>query len=167
MSLTQAYAKLQRRDTGAKFYVPPSNYEVAYSWDYCSRWTKISTPYLSQSMEKVHWTTMKKKELLRETIYIIDHLRPLCEFVPKAVEISVVMGNSYAKQKSSVSSSKKGKAKVYGGNKKTQKKKNKRTLDDQSPIMANSHGQSPIEVNFKRACYDHPNHSNDSSTKDA
>ena len=117
MSLTQAYAKLQRRDTGAKFYVPPSNYEVAYSWDHCSRRTKISTPYLSQSMEKVHWTTMKKKELLRETIYIIDHLPPLCESVPRAVEISGVLDDSCAKVKPLVSSSQKGKTKVSGGNK--------------------------------------------------
>ena len=47
MDLAQAHANLQRRDTGAKFYVPPSYYEGVCSWDYCSWWTKISTPYLS------------------------------------------------------------------------------------------------------------------------
>ena len=54
MDLVQAHADLQRRDTGAEFYVPPSYYEGVCSWDYCSWWTKISTPYLSQSVEKVH-----------------------------------------------------------------------------------------------------------------
>jgi len=126
MSLTQAYAKLQRRDIGAKFYVPPSNYEVAYSWDYCSRWTKISTPYLSQSMEKVHWTTMKKKELLRETIYIIDHLLPLYQFIPGAVKVLGVMVDNFVKEKPSVLSSEKERTKVSGGNKRLWKKKNKR-----------------------------------------
>jgi len=48
MDLTQAHANLQRRNTGAKFYVPPSYYEGVCSWDYRSWWTKISAPYLSQ-----------------------------------------------------------------------------------------------------------------------
>jgi len=72
---------------------------------------------LSQSVEKVHQTTTNKQELLRETVYIIDHLRPLCEFVPEAVEVSGVMGNNCTKDKPSVSSSEKGKAKVFGSNK--------------------------------------------------
>jgi len=48
MDLTKAHADLQRWDTGAKFYVRPSYYEGVCSWDYCSWWTKISTPCLSQ-----------------------------------------------------------------------------------------------------------------------
>jgi len=70
---------------GAKFCVPPSYYEGICSLDYCSWWTKISIPYLSWSVEKVHQTTTNKKELLRETVYIIDHLHPLYEFVLRAV----------------------------------------------------------------------------------
>ncbi|KAJ8427718.1 hypothetical protein Cgig2_022192 [Carnegiea gigantea] len=40
MELAQARADLQRRDTGSKFYVPPSYYEGVCSWDYCSWWIK-------------------------------------------------------------------------------------------------------------------------------
>jgi len=72
-----------------------------------------------------------KKEFLRETVYIIDHLRPLCEFIPGAVKILVVMGDSCAKEKLSISSSEKEKTKVSGGNRRPQKKKNQRTPDDQ------------------------------------
>jgi len=78
---------------------------------------------------------------LRETIYIIDHLCPLCEFLPGAVAISGVMGDSYTKKKPSVLSTEKGKTKVSGGNKRPQKKKNKRTSNDQSPAMENSRDQ--------------------------
>ena len=145
MDLAQAYANLQRRDTGVKFYVPPSYYEGVCSWDYCSWWTKISTPYLSQSVEKVHQTTTNKNELLRETVNIIGHLRPLCEFGPGAIEISGVIGDNYTKEGCSLSSSEKGKKKVSNGNRRPQKK-NKRTPNDQSFATTNSHDQSPIEV---------------------
>lgn len=111
MDLAQAYVDLQRRGSGVRFYVHPSYYEGVCSWNYCSWWTKLSTPYLSQSIEKVHQTTTNKKELLREAVHIIDHLHPLCEFVPGVVEISGFMGDNCAKEKSSVSSSKKRKAK--------------------------------------------------------
>ncbi|KAJ8424440.1 hypothetical protein Cgig2_003898 [Carnegiea gigantea] len=111
MDLTQAHADLQRRDAGAKFYVP-SYYKGACSWDYCSWWTKFNTPYLSQSVEKVRQTTTNKKELLRETVYIINHLRPLGEFIPGAVEILEVMSDSCTNEKPLVSSSEKGKTKV-------------------------------------------------------
>ncbi|KAJ8422583.1 hypothetical protein Cgig2_007492 [Carnegiea gigantea] len=109
---------------------------------------------------------MNKNELLRETIYIIDHLRPLCEFLPGAIKISVVMYNSCTKEKPSVSSSEKGKTKVSRGNKKLQKKKNKRTPHDQLPAMVNSRDQSPIKVNFKRARYNCPTQSDDSNIGD-
>ena len=62
MDLAQAYVHLQRTDTGAKFYVPPSYYEGVCSWDYYRWWTRISTPYLSQYVENVHETTTNKKE---------------------------------------------------------------------------------------------------------
>jgi len=115
MDLAQAHANLQRRDTGVKFYVPPSYCKGVCSWDYCSWWTKISTPYLSQSVEKVHQTIMNKNELLREAVYIIGQLRPLCEFVPGAVEISGVTGDNCIKEGPSLSSSEKGKKKVSSG----------------------------------------------------
>jgi len=73
---------------------------------------------------------MNKKELLRETVYIIDHVHHLCKFVPRAVEILGIMGDSCVKEKPSVSSSEKGKAKVSGGNKRPQNKKNKRSPND-------------------------------------
>jgi len=60
-------------------------------------------------------------------------LCPLCEFVPGAVEISGVMGDSCTKEKPSVLSTEKGKTMASGGNKRPQKKKNKRTSSDQSP----------------------------------
>jgi len=109
---------------------------------------------------------VNKNELLREVVYIIDHLRPLCEFVPGAIEILGVTGNSCTKEKPSVSPSGKGKTKVFEGNKRPRKKKNKRTPNDQSPATANSHDQSPIEVNFKRARYDRPNQYDDSDMSD-
>jgi len=165
MDLAQAHTDLQRRDTGAKFYVPPSYYEGVCSWDYCSWWTKISTPYLSQSVEKVHRTTTNKNELLREAVYIICHLRPLYEFVYGAVEISGVTGDSYTKGGPSLSSSKKGQKKVSGSNRRPQKK-NKRTPNDQLSATVNSPDQSPIEVNFKRARYDRLNQYDDSSIGD-
>ena len=68
-----------------------------------------------------------------ETICIIDHLLSLCEFVPRAVEISGVMGDSCAKEKPSVLSFEIGKTNVSGGNKRLWKKKNKRTPNYQSP----------------------------------
>ena len=124
-------------------------------------------PYLSQSVEKLHQTIMNKNELLREVVYIIDHLCPLCEFVPRAVESFGVTGNNCTKEKALVSSSKKGKTKVSGGKKRpSKKKKNKRTHNDQSPTTANSRDQSPIEVNFKRARYDRLNQSYDSDMGD-
>jgi len=46
----------------------------------------------------------------------------LCEFISEAAEISRVMSNSCAKERSIVSSSEKGKAKVFDGNKKTTEK---------------------------------------------
>jgi len=52
---------------------------------------------------------------LRETVYIIDHLRPLCEFVVGVVEILGVMGDSCTKENPSVSSSEKTKTKVSEG----------------------------------------------------
>ncbi|KAJ8438651.1 hypothetical protein Cgig2_016397 [Carnegiea gigantea] len=106
---------------------------------------------------------MNGKELLRKTVYIIDHLRPLCELVPRAVEILGVTSNSYTKEKPLVSPSEKGKTKVSGGNKRPQ---NKRTPKDQSPTMENSCDQSPIEVNFKRARHDRPTQSDDSDMSD-
>jgi len=60
---------------------------------------------------------MNKNEFLRETIYIIDHLYPLYEFVPGAVEILEVMGDSCTKEKPLVLSTEKGKTKVSRGNK--------------------------------------------------
>ena len=68
LDLVQAHANLLRRDTGSKVYVPSFYYKGVCSWYYCSWW-------------------MNKKELFREAVYIIDHLRPLCEFVLGAVEI--------------------------------------------------------------------------------
>ena len=65
---------------------------------------------MSKLVAQVHQTTTNKKELLREAPYIIDHLRPLYEFVPRVIDLSGVLGNSYTKEKSSVSSSKKGKS---------------------------------------------------------
>jgi len=109
---------------------------------------------------------MNKNEVLRETIFIIDPRRPLCEFVPGTVKILGVIGDSYAKEKPSVSSSEKGKAKVSRGNKRPKKKKNKRTPNDQSPTMVNSHDQSPIEVNFKMARYDCPTQFDNSDVGD-
>jgi len=99
---------------------------------------------------------------LRKTVYIIGHLCHRCEFVPGAVKILGVMGESCTKKKPSVSSSKKGRNKVSGGNKRLQKKKNKRTPDDQSPTLANSRDQSLIEINFKKALYERPDHPDDS-----
>jgi len=103
---------------------------------------------------------------LREAIYIIDHLHPLSEFVLGAIEILGVTSNSFSKEKPSVLSSKKGKIKVSGGNKRPQKKKNKRTPNDQLPTTSNSRNQSPVEVNFKRAHCDCPNQSDDSDMGD-
>jgi len=54
---------------------------------------------------------------LRETIFIVDYLCPLYEFVHGAVEISGVIGDSCMNKKPSISSSKKGKTKVSGGKK--------------------------------------------------
>ncbi|KAJ8436146.1 hypothetical protein Cgig2_033641 [Carnegiea gigantea] len=54
---------------------------------------------------------MTKNELLREAVYIIDHLCSLCEFIPRAVKVSGVTGNSCTKEKPLVSSSEKGKTK--------------------------------------------------------
>ncbi|KAJ8426579.1 hypothetical protein Cgig2_001248 [Carnegiea gigantea] len=45
-------------------------------------------------------------------------------------------------------------------------KNNKRTPNDQSSATANSHNQSPIEVNFKRVRYDRPNQYDNSDTGD-
>lgn len=131
MDLAQAYADLQRRDTGARFYIHPSYYEEVYSQDYYSWWTKINTPYLSQSVENVHQTTRNKNELLREVVYIIDHLRRLCKFVPGAIEILGVTDNSCTNGNPSVSS-----CELFG--KKRPQKSNKRTPNDQSPATANS-----------------------------
>jgi len=64
-----------------------------------------------------------KKELLRETTCIIAHLRPLWEFVSWAAKVSGVMGDRCAKEKPSVSSSKRGKTKVPGGNKSLPKRR--------------------------------------------
>jgi len=112
-------------------------------------------------VEKVHQTTTNKKELLREAVYIIDHLRPLCEFVPGVIEISRDMSDNSAKGKSSVSSSRKGKAKVFGDNKRPLKKGSKRPSTDESATTGTSCDKSPAEVNFKRAHYDRPDHSDD------
>ena len=162
MDPAQAYADLQRRDTGAEFYIPPSYYEGVCSWDYYSWWTKTSTPYLSHSVEKVHQNTANKKEFLREVAYIIDHLRLLCEFVPGVIEISRDMSDICVKEKSSISSSKKGKTKGFGHNKRPLKKNSKKPLTNKSPTTGNSCDKSPIEVNFKRARDDRPDHSDDS-----
>jgi len=43
-----------------------------------------------------------------------------------------------------------------------QEKKSKRNPHDQSPTMENSRDQSPIEINFNKACYGRPDHSDDS-----
>ena len=94
-------------------------------------------------MEKVHRTTTKK-EFLREAIYIIDHLHLLWEFVPEVIKISRVMSDSCAKEKSLVSSSEKGKAKVSRGNKRPMKKKNKRTPINTSLTIVNSCDQLRI-----------------------
>jgi len=75
-------------------------------------------------VEKVYQSTTNKKECLRDVIYIIDHLRPRSEFVPKVVEISGDTSDNYVKEKSSVSSSKNGKANVFG-------KKQKITKEEQ------------------------------------
>jgi len=63
---------------------------------------------------------------LREAVYIIGHLCPLCEFAPGAVEISGVTGDNCTKGGPSLSSSEKGKKKVSSGNRRPQKK-NKKT----------------------------------------
>ncbi|KAJ8443399.1 hypothetical protein Cgig2_018832 [Carnegiea gigantea] len=152
MDLAQAYADLQRRDTEAKFYIPPSYYKGVCSWDYCRWWTKISTPYLSQSVERVHHTTTNKNELLREVVSLFLELL-------KFRELQVII---VPRGDPSLSSSEKGKKKVSSGNRRPQKK-NKRTPNDQSSATANSHDQSPIEVNFKRARYDRLNPISESS----
>ena len=112
-------------------------------------------------MEKVHQTTTNKKEFSREAIYIIDHLCPLCELVVGALEISGA--TSIAKERSLVSSSERGKAKVSMSSEKPSKKKNKRTLINLSPSTTSSCKQTPIHVNFKRARYDRSDHSDDSN----
>jgi len=50
---------------------------------------------------------------LRDAIYIIEHVHPHCDFVLRVIELSRAMGDSYAKEKSSVSSSKKGKSQGF------------------------------------------------------
>ena len=103
---------------------------------------------------------------MREAVYIVDHLRLVYEFIPRDIEILGVTGNRSTKEKPSVSSSKKGKTKVSEGNKRPQKKKNKRTSNDQSPAMENSRVQSSIEVSFNRAHYDCPTQFDDSNVGD-
>ena len=105
---------MRYRDKGLCY---SSYYEGDCSWDYCSWWTKIGTPYLSQSVEKVYQSTTNKNELLRETICIINHICPPFKFVRKVVEILGGMGNSCTKEKPSALSSEKGKTKVSRGNK--------------------------------------------------
>jgi len=92
-------------------------------------------------------------------------MRPLCEFVPGAVEISGVTGDNCTREEPSISSSEKGKTKISSGNRRPQKKNN-RTPNDQLFATANSHDQSAIEVNFKRARYDRPNQFDDSDMGD-
>ena len=109
---------------------------------------------------------MNKNELLKETTCITNHLPLLCEFVLRAIEISGMMGENCAKKRPSILSSEKGKSKVSRGNKRPRKSRIKGTPNYQTPTIANSHDQSPIEVNFKRAHYDYPNHSDDSNMRD-
>ena len=47
-----------------------------------------------------------------------------------------------------------------------QEKKSKRNPHDQSPTMENSRDQSPIEIHFKKARYERPDHSDDSDMGD-
>jgi len=117
-------------------------------------------------VEKVHQTTTNKKELLREAVYIIDHLPPLCEFVPGVIEISRDMSDNSTKEKSSVPSSEKGKAKIFGDNIRPLKKGSKRPSTDKPPTIGTSCDKSPVEVNFKRAHYDRPDHLDDSDMGD-
>jgi len=123
MDLAKVYVHLQRTDTGAKFYVPPSYYEGVCSWDYCRWWTRISTPYLSQYVKTCTKLQPIRRSFKGKLSIIIDHLRPLCEFVPRALEISGATSNNYAKEKSSVSSSERGKAKISKSNKKLQRRR--------------------------------------------
>jgi len=72
------------------------------------------------------------------------------------------MSDNSAKEKSLVSSSRKGKTKVFGDNIRPLKKGSKRPSSDQSATTGTACDKSPVEVNFKRACYDRLDHSDDS-----
>jgi len=95
-------------------------------------------------VEKVHQIITNKKEFLREAVYIIDHLRPLCEFVLGVIEISRDMSDNCVKEKSSVPSFKKGETKVFGDNKKPLKKNSKRPPIDKSPMTGNHVRSHPL-----------------------
>lgn len=102
---------------------------------------KISTPYLTHSIEKVHQAAINKKELWREVISIIDHLHPRCVLMLGVIQMSWFMGDGYTNERPSTSSSKKGKIKVSKGNKRPSKRKSKIIPNDQLPTIGNSRGQ--------------------------
>ena len=150
MDLAQVVETLYRRDTSAKSYIPNVYFEELCIWSYCNWWVRSSTPYLSQSTHRIHKITVNDKAILREQIFIIDHLRPNPQSIDGPVRISEMVGNKSprtkptralpkekgtgasskehsigfpTKGKSAGASSKKGKEKVSESDHKSQKQK--------------------------------------------
>jgi len=131
-------------------------------------------------VQKIHQITVNHKAILREQVFIIDHLRPNPQPISGPVRISEMVGNKSprakstkvspkgksnrgsfkgksisvsAKGKSAGASSKKGKEKVSAGNHKSQKQKQ------------SYHERSPSDINFKRLRNDRLDHFDDSDAE--
>jgi len=177
MELAQTVATLYRCDTGAKFFSPNVYFEGLCTWSYYNWWVRSSTPYLSQSMQKIHQITVTDKAILREQVFIIDHLHPNPKSVSGPVRISEMVGNKSPRAKSTKVSPK---GKSYGGSFKGQSisvsvkgksagassKKGKEkvfTAEHKSQMQKRSFREwSPSNINFKRVHHDCPDHSDDS-----
>jgi len=112
LDLAREVATLYKRDTGAKFFIPNVYFEGLCTWSYCNWWVRSSTPYLSQSVQKIHQITVNDKTILREQVFIIDRLRPNPQSVSGPVRISEMVGN---KSPSAKSTKVLPKGKSYGG----------------------------------------------------
>jgi len=99
MDLAQAVATLYRHDAGAKLYITNVYLEGLCPWSYCNWWVRSSTPYLSQSVQKIHQIIINYKAIITEQIFIIDCLRPNPQSIGGPIEISEMVGNKSPKVK--------------------------------------------------------------------
>ncbi|KAJ8421595.1 hypothetical protein Cgig2_020963 [Carnegiea gigantea] len=97
MDLAQAVATLYRDGTGAKLYIPNVYLKGLCTWNYYNWWARSSTPYLSQSVQKIHQVIVNYKAILTEQIFIIDCLRLNPQSIGGPVRISKIVGNKSPK----------------------------------------------------------------------